>query len=223
METLQGYPYFPIEFTKDGRVANPAQVATLLAGLRAAAPTDLLVLSHGWNNDMAEAKLLYDKLMAQFKLVLAGPTGPALAGAHFAVLGVLRPSKKFADANLIPSGAAGVGARPLPRPCWPPPSTNCTAPSTSRGPTRPLDAAKKLLPVLEDQPTAQTEFARLLRSRWCRRSKPRPMWTRAMISSPCPGQQLLAQLGKPLPAAVLAGPAPPAPPGEGRAAGSRPG
>ncbi|WP_223649389.1 hypothetical protein [Hymenobacter psoromatis] len=205
METLQGYPYFPLEFTKDGQVSNPAQQTALLAGLRQAAPTDLLVLSHGWNNDMADAKSLYDRLMAQFKQVLATHAGAALAGRTFAVLGVLWPSKKFADTNLIPSGAAGVGS---------PVTTALLAAALDRlhgtfdqpGADQALDAAKKLLPVLEDQPTAQTEFARLLRS------VVSPIETSPDIDAShdffaLPGQQLLAQLSKPLPAVLLPRPA----------------
>ncbi|TDN39474.1 hypothetical protein E4631_14450 [Hymenobacter sp. UV11] len=209
METLQGYPYFPIEFTKDGQVSNPTQQAALLAGLRQAPPTDLLVLSHGWNNDMAEAKLLYDRLMAQFKQVLATPAGAALAGRTFAVLGVLWPSKKFADTNLIPSGAAGVGS---------PVTTALLAAALDRlhgtfdqpGADQALDAAKKLLPTLEDQPTAQAEFARLLRS------VVSPVETSPDVDAShdffaLPGQQLLAYLGKPLPAALLPRPTPSGP------------
>ena len=222
METLQGYPYFAIEFTKDGQVSDPAQVANLLAGLRAAAPTDLLVLSHGWNNDMAEAKSLYDKLMAQFGQVLAGPTGAALAGRTFAVLGVLWPSKKFADTNLIPSGAAGVGS-PITTALLAAALDHLHGTFDQPGADAALDAAKKLLPLLEDQPAAQAEFARLLRS------VVSPVETSPDVDAShdffaLPGQQLLAQLSKPLPAAVLAGPTPAHPaggvgPGRGQQAG----
>ena len=207
METLQGYPYFPIEFTKDGQVADPAQSAALLAGLRQAAATDLLVLSHGWNNDMAEAKSLYDRLMAQFQQVLAGPAGSALGqGRSFAVLGVLWPSKKFADTNLIPSGAAGVGS---------PVSLALLAAALDRlhgtfdqpGADAALDAAKKLLPLLEDQPTAQAEFARLLRA-VVPPVETSPDVDASAVFLDLPGPQLLARLGKPLPAAVLARPVP---------------
>ncbi|WP_204376103.1 hypothetical protein, partial [Hymenobacter coccineus] len=110
METLHDFPYFPVEFTKDGQVFDPGQVDELLAGLRAQGPTDLLVLAHGWNNDMADARDLYDRLLAQLRLVLAGGAVPALAGRTFAALGVLWPSKKFADTALIPSGAAGANS-----------------------------------------------------------------------------------------------------------------
>lgn len=206
MADLQGFPYFPIEFTKDGQVSDPAQVTALLAGLRQAAPTDLLVLSHGWNNDMNEAKSLYDRFMAQFRQVLASPSGSALARRTFAVLGVLWPSKKFADADLIPSGAAGLGS---------PITTALLAAALDRlhgtfdqpGADQALDAAKKLLPSLEDQPAAQAEFARLLRSVVSPAEKS-PDIDASHEFFARPGQQLLADLGKPLPAAVLPHPAP---------------
>ena len=46
-------PTFDVEFTKDGEIFQQPQVDALLAGLGPV--TDLLVLSHGWNNDKADA------------------------------------------------------------------------------------------------------------------------------------------------------------------------
>ena len=45
---------FDVEFTKDGNVFKQSQADALVAGLKGV--TDLLVLSHGWNNDMADAR-----------------------------------------------------------------------------------------------------------------------------------------------------------------------
>ena len=58
MATLSGFPYFEVEFTKEGEIANPDQAKAVKAGLQPGNPTDLLVFSHGWNNDLAEARRL---------------------------------------------------------------------------------------------------------------------------------------------------------------------
>ena len=108
MKKIPGFPYFPVQFDKTGAIHDPAEVQALERHLVEASPTDLLVLSHGWNNDMAEADLLYESLLASAASLIAAGDEPGLVGRTFAVMGVLWPSKKFADAELIPSGAAGI-------------------------------------------------------------------------------------------------------------------
>lgn len=92
---------FDVEFTKDGTVHDERQVTALLAGLDGA--TDLLVLAHGWNNDLADATALYDELVGNLTSLLAaaGDQGPRLA-----IMRAFWPSKKFADEDLIPGGGA---------------------------------------------------------------------------------------------------------------------
>ncbi|HWW80407.1 MAG TPA: hypothetical protein VNY82_12480, partial [Steroidobacteraceae bacterium] len=111
MVAVPGFAYFPVEFDKLGRPAafGNAQVRALEAALGHDEPTDLIVISHGWNNDMAEAEALYQELLANMRGLLEGGKCPALRDRTFAVLGVLWPSKKFADQELIPGQAAGVG------------------------------------------------------------------------------------------------------------------
>ena len=72
--------------------------------------TDLLVVSHGWNNNMAEAEDLYAELLGNMRTLIDQGKVAGLAGRTFAVLAILWPSKKFEDSELIPSGAAGVGS-----------------------------------------------------------------------------------------------------------------
>jgi len=101
------YPFFPVQFTKDGSVFQQSDVDNLLAGLGAAPqPSDLFLLSHGWNNNMDDAKSLYSGLVTQ--LAAQVPNFPSLKPRSFAICGVLWPSKKFEDADLIPSGAASI-------------------------------------------------------------------------------------------------------------------
>jgi esterase/lipase superfamily enzyme len=96
METITGFPFFPVEMTKEGQVFHGDQVTALMqhaGGL--AAPVDLLVLVHGWNNDMTDAKALYAELL--------GNIGP-MPGRQVDVMGVFWPSKRFADSELIAGG-----------------------------------------------------------------------------------------------------------------------
>ncbi len=107
-------PTFDVEFTKDGAVFQPPQVDALLAGLGPI--TDLLVLSHGWNNDKADASKLYDELLGNIDklLNLRNQTVPGalqkfvdpLKGRNFAAVRIFWPSKRFTDADLIPGGGA---------------------------------------------------------------------------------------------------------------------
>src|SRR6266851_3750804 len=99
------YPFFPVQFTKEGAVFQQPDVDALMTGLHAGV-TDLFVISHGWNNNMDDAKHLYSGLCAQ----LAAQIGavPALNSRTYAICGILWPSKKFEDQELIPSGAASL-------------------------------------------------------------------------------------------------------------------
>ena len=165
MPELEGFPYFEVEFTRDGGVFRDEQVRALLDAL-AAAPraTDLLVLSHGWNNDAKEARELYTAFLGRFGAQAAAH--PDLAGARrFAVLAVLWPSKRFADSELIAGGgAASVGG-----------AGGAAAELTEEleglkgffdapDADERLTEAQRLVPLLEDSPRARREFADLLRA-----------------------------------------------------------
>jgi hypothetical protein len=105
METIAGLPFFPLQITKDGKLFSAPEKAAIenaVSQTGAGKLTDFFVISHGWNNDMAEARGLYNELFANVASQL--PKHAALAGRKFAILGVFWPSKKFADSDLIPSG-----------------------------------------------------------------------------------------------------------------------
>lgn len=164
MQTVGGFSYFEVEFTKDGAASDPAQVAALHDFVVQAGTTDLLVISHGWNNDMADARALYARFLASLRAVLDRGLVPASAGARsFAVMAVLWPSKKFADEELIPSGAAALGSavsiafvqQQLDR-------LEAALQSPDKAPT--LARARALVPALENSPKAQEDFANLIRS-----------------------------------------------------------
>ncbi len=98
-------PIYEIQFDKDANPVQPSQEQAVIAALTASsgAPTDVIVLSHGWNNDMDEARTLYRDF-----LNFLDPLVPAGSGKNLAAIGVLWPSKKFADSDLIPGGAASI-------------------------------------------------------------------------------------------------------------------
>lgn len=157
------FPYFPIKFDKNAQVIAPGD-ADLRKLLRdPAKPTDLIVISHGWNNDMSEAEALYSELMTNAAALLREGKTPGLTGRRFAVLGVLWPSKKFADSELIPGNAAGVGdsvdvgalSRQL---------DEMSGGFDSPDEALTLQAMKDLLPKLQDSDRACGEFVKLAQS-----------------------------------------------------------
>ncbi len=163
MKTLSEFPCFEVEFTKTGQPVSQDETNELLDFLSPNNVTDLLVISHGWNNDMEEARRLYINFFTQLRARLEAGNVPGAAGRTFAILAVLWPSKKFAEKELIPSGAAGATSAVRTedvrqqldelRGVFDLPSADAV-----------LEKAKALLPKLEDSPTARGEFGDLLRS-----------------------------------------------------------
>jgi hypothetical protein len=96
---------FEVEFTKDGNIFDESQVTKVLDGL--AGLTNLVVISHGWNNDKADANQLYDELLKNVDgLANDGIVPPAAAQRKLGVVRIYWPSKKFAESDLIPGGGA---------------------------------------------------------------------------------------------------------------------
>lgn len=96
--------FFDIEFRRDGSLHDDSQLGKLLEGLKDL--TDLAILSHGWNNDMAEARGLYKELGDNIDAVAAQKLVPGLDKRKMGMIRVYWPSKKFADTDLIPGGGA---------------------------------------------------------------------------------------------------------------------
>ncbi|MGH8929063.1 MAG: hypothetical protein ACRDZO_00085, partial [Egibacteraceae bacterium] len=109
MPNKSGFPYAEVQFTRDGEAHDATEVAGLSTMASAENVTDLLVVSHGWNNNIAEARELYDNLLRHLRAHLDANSVPGAGGRRYGVAAVLWPSKKFAEKELIPSGAAGFG------------------------------------------------------------------------------------------------------------------
>jgi hypothetical protein len=99
------YPWFPVQFTKEGVLFQQSDADALVGGV-AAGVSDLFIMCHGWNNNIDDATSLYAGLAALIKAQMDAKA--ELASRKYAICGVLWPSKKFEDADLIPSGAAAL-------------------------------------------------------------------------------------------------------------------
>jgi hypothetical protein len=162
---------FDIEFRKDGTIFDETQVTKLLNGLTGL--TNLVVISHGWNNDRAEAASLYDAFLKSVEAVADADLVEGAAARKLGVLRIFWPSKKFAEKDLIPGGGAA----------------SATAAATASGesltrlldemkrdPSRlggdevddarrvHLDRAQALAPQLESSPEARKEFVQAIRA-----------------------------------------------------------
>ena len=71
MNNISGIPYVAARFDKDGAALNKQEV-TLPAGT-----TDVIVVSHGWNNTDEQAERLYTDLFSQ---LCGGGIGSAAEG-----------------------------------------------------------------------------------------------------------------------------------------------
>jgi hypothetical protein len=165
MAKLEGYPYFELEFDKDSHLVNPTQVGEIITFITSdlgKQTSDLFVISHGWNNDIDEARQLYAKFFSVFHDVATAAAAPVSGARNFAVMGIFWPSKKFADADLIPGGAAALN------------SANVSAAIllqhkeladtlASSTASELLDKASALVPRLEASPQIQDTWVSLLR------------------------------------------------------------
>ncbi len=160
--------HYEIEFTKDGAVHDNAQVAKVLDDL--AGVTDLLVVSHGWNNNIQEARQLYDKLSENLERILGANLVSGLQGRSFAMVRLFWPSKKFTDADLIPGGGAASATqenddaliRVLEEMKIDPHRLGGQEINTVRAAI--LTQAQQLVPKLESDPQARRDYVQLLRS-----------------------------------------------------------
>ena len=56
------FPYAEIQMQKDGSIHSQSDVDTAITTIKASNATDVLVLVHGWNNDIPAARQLYRRL-----------------------------------------------------------------------------------------------------------------------------------------------------------------
>ena len=161
MSDVQGFPYFEFQVGKGGEVIDPAERQRALDFFAGGQVTDMVVMSHGWNNDMDQARALYDRFLAETRKLLTAGT-PSLGTRKLGVLAVLWPSKKFADDDLIPGQAASVNSSGMIK------ALDKQMVALLGGFDAPdaddkLTQARALLPKLADSPQAQRDFVNLVR------------------------------------------------------------
>src|SRR6059058_3924798 len=96
MDNIAGIPYVVAEFDGGGALQNPVMLPNDV--------TDAIVVSHGWNNNRADAENLYARLFSSYAAV----SNP-LPGRCFAIIGVIWPSKRFDE--MVAATAAGADAQ----------------------------------------------------------------------------------------------------------------
>ena len=101
--------HWEISFDEHGK-AGQAEIGKLLGELPGRGLTDLFVFSHGWNNDHRQARRLYDLYFGQVPGLLASD---GAQGVKAGWLGVVWPSKRWADEPEPTAGAGGGGAAGL--------------------------------------------------------------------------------------------------------------
>ncbi len=105
MNDIAGISYTAARFDKDGAALDKQEVA-LPEGT-----TDVIVATHGWNNNEEQAEQLYIPLFTNFAAVASDQ----LQKKKIAIVGVIWPSKRFTDvvdaavAEHAPGGGAGFG------------------------------------------------------------------------------------------------------------------
>jgi hypothetical protein len=163
MSELSGFPYFEVEFTKEGALFKPQQVKDLVTFLTTNVDvSDLVVISHGWNNDNSEAKNLYERFFASLRVQANGM--PNMTKRKFAILGVLWPSKKFADKDLIPGGGAASINNDQSIQNLRIQLKGLKGFFSAKDADSQLDKAAELLEDLEDSPAARKKFVALIRN-----------------------------------------------------------
>lgn len=160
------YVAFDVEFDTGGHFVDPFEQSEALKyltgdGAGAAVP-DVFVISHGWNNDIAEARDLYHRFFDSFARVAA--TTPRIpTPKDCAVIGIFWPSKKFADASLIPGGTAAFGD-PLDMQLNAQLDMFKSMFADNPNAGQAVDSARRLIPTLSVNPIAQDEYVQLLSS-----------------------------------------------------------
>src|SRR4029453_5865311 len=160
MNNIAGIPYVAARFDKDGAPLNEQQV-TVPAGT-----TDVIVMSHGWNNTEEQAEQLYSELFTNFG---AGPPDQ-LQKKKLAIVGVIWPSKKFTDvveaavAEQARGGGAGFGTSSAPADETINAKLDLIAEMFDSKAAKNIEAAKDQLGKLESDPAARKRFVDELRS-----------------------------------------------------------
>jgi hypothetical protein len=132
-DTLNGFPFWTLEFNKDGTPTDSAAIEKYLAEVNSQGISDLFIFSHGWNNDHAAARSLYRRFFAEVATLFRDVNvAKKIPRANIGVVGVFWPSILWPDD--IPDDG--------PRPELPPPSAGGSVAFSAAKASVPVKAAK---------------------------------------------------------------------------------
>ena len=107
--TLAGFPFWVLRFDENGKPQDNG-VATLLQEVPSAGLTDLLIFSHGWNNDEATAMNLYTRFFGEIRKLIDDATVPKRPNVAIGVAGVIWPSILFPGDTDTTSASGGAAS-----------------------------------------------------------------------------------------------------------------
>jgi len=163
MAELSGFPCFEIQFDKEGKIHDAGELERALAFAAGGSITDLFVISHGWNNDMKEARGLYQDFFARVREVTDAGAVAGAGARKFGVIAILWPSKRFAEDELKPSGAASARAD-VPVAFVKKQLDGLKGVFDNPKSDKIIEEAKALVSTLEKSPAARRKFVKLVRS-----------------------------------------------------------
>jgi hypothetical protein len=108
MTVTNTIPFFELKFDKNAKLTDAAELETIELALQSAQYTDILVISHGWNNDDNEATELYGSLL---QLVSEQIADHPVKGRTFLSIGIFWPSKKFGRDDAEQGGAVALTSK----------------------------------------------------------------------------------------------------------------
>jgi hypothetical protein len=197
MPTQSGFDYFEVQFSADGAVFDPAEVDAVVHGVQQNGTTDLVVISHGWNNDIPTARQLYTLLLNSLRSIVDRGQ-PDVRARRLAILAVLWPSRRFnEDMSNIASGAAGLGDGGLPDAVVLAALDNLAAATADPAAVARLQAARPLVSRLQDDAGARAAFADVVREVLPRAAANDEDASDRLFS--LSGQQIMDRLQKPSP------------------------
>jgi hypothetical protein len=108
MTTTNSIPFFELKFDKDAQLSEAAELEAIELALQSGNYTDILFISHGWNNDMTEARELYDSLL---QLIHNEIVNHPIKDKSFISIGIFWPSKRFSRNDQESGGAAALNSK----------------------------------------------------------------------------------------------------------------
>lgn len=190
MESLSGFPYIPVRFDKGGSISDKTDADQVLASVEAANADDLIVISHGWNNDEVEASSLYKNFFSQVQSL----KDRLPAGRKWAVLGIFWPSKKFGEQELADTPAKGVSSGVAEKALLDALDDLKQVFGKESGDA--IEKAKGLVTSLQDSPAAQRDFVDEIRKLLTRAEGNKEDSPAQFFNTP--GDNLIGRLDKPV-------------------------